>query len=78
MTAPSAKSAIRALLRPGIQAAWPMIETLVGSGSQFLPRRTRVRWTETWDRTLDEALEALPPAAGSTRDLYRELVQPTE
>jgi hypothetical protein len=71
------KAAIKAYLGYGVRAAWPAVETLSRVGSQCLQHGIEIRWTDTWDRTLDEALEALPLVQNCPRDLYRELVQPT-
>lgn len=40
-----------------------------------MTRSIRAHWYDTWDKTLDEALEGLPEAANCPRDLYRRMIQ---
>ncbi len=51
------------------------------SGARIVTRLTtrgvHVAWFDTWNCTLDQALDDLPAIPGCDRDLYRELTQPT-
>jgi hypothetical protein len=73
----SLKSKVKSVLSPAVRAAWPVVETIGGLEARAVRGGLEIRWSSTWTRELDKALESLPLLADCPHDVYRELVRPT-
>jgi GNAT superfamily N-acetyltransferase len=67
-------------LRKLVRASWPAVEAASQTGAHIQARASglKVVWSDTWNRTLDEALDHLPPPPVCSHDHYRELLLPTD